>query len=273
MKVSKDTSNHHLAESQSPPVPGLDYSAEWIAELENLSAAIGKSAAELLYMRWNSRQMSVDFEDRSKLAMFVRKIPVDANDVLTEHQLGLLYPAITEWLFCNGNNNRKSYYRYLLESKEKLTENQQEVIRKLARERNRPDVLEMNSLQKLVWFYNERMECGIHWQGLVGEGTRIKVFVTETAHLLNPGNAIGQINQKIITYNRKTAPPISLEDELKNKGYVLVADLEIYVVSDKGNIKPYFCRYWFDTENSVWRLKCVVFYPKQKDLDITHIVS
>jgi len=272
MNVGKNTSHHHQPEFQSTPTPGLDYGVEWITELKNLSVATGITPEDILYMRWNSRHTSMDFNDRSELAMFVQEIPVEGIDLLTESQLGLLHIAVTEWLFCNGNNDRESYYRYLFESKETLDEDGQEEIRKLALDKNRLDVLEMNSLQQLVWFYSEK-KTNIHWQGLVAEGTRIKAFETETANFLYPGDAIQSINRKIVGYFRKTTPPISFEDELKNRASVLVADLEVYVASDEGNIKPYFCRYWFDTENNNWRLKDVVYYPKQDDLDMTAIVS
>jgi hypothetical protein len=272
MKVGKDASHRHQPESQSTPTPGLDYGAEWITELKNLSAATGITPAEILYMRWNSLHISMDFGDRSELAMFVQEIPVEGIELLTESQLGLLHIAVTEWLFYNGNNDGESYYRYLFESKETLNEDIQEVIRKLALEKNRLDVLEMNSLQQMVWLFREK-KIDINWQGLVAEGTRIKVLETETANLLHPGAAIRGINRKIVGYFRRTAPPISFEDELKNRASVLVADLEVYIASDEGNIKPYFCRYWFDTENTIWRLKAVVYYPKQDDLDMTDIVS
>ena len=273
IKVSKDSSHHLLAESQSPLVPGLDYDEEWITEMENLSATLNKSPAEILYMRWNSLRTSMDFGDRSELAVFVREeIPVDGNDLLSKHQLYLLHTAITEWLFCNGNNDRENYCRYLLESKETLTEDGQETIRKFALVKNRSDIMQMNSLQQLVWFYHEK-KANIRWLSLVAEGARIKVFETESANLLHPGSAIRSINKRIRVYFRKTAPPISFNDELKNNGNVLVADLEIYITSDKGNIQPYFCRYWFDSVNSIWRLKSVVSYPRHRDIDITPIMS
>lgn len=271
MITSKNASSHHLADHEIPPTPSLDYDSGWITELKDLSTTLGKPTEDILSMRWNSLQISVDFTEHAEVARFVREIPVDGKDILTEDQLNLLHTAIIEWLFCNGKNDRESYYRYLFESGEVLTEFGKETIHKLALKQGRPEVLDIEPLQQLVWM-NHILKCDIFFQSLVKEGTRIKVFETATEHLLRPGLAIRHINGSSVTYFRYTTPPVSFEDTLRNKGRVLMADFEVYVAGDKYRIQPYFCRFWFDSENFVWRLKLVMCYPNGNAQNL-HIVS
>jgi hypothetical protein len=238
---------------------GLDYDSAWVEELRSESEVIGKTAQQVLSMRWDSRKASADFTERSTVAMFIESIDVEGRDMLTEHQLDLLRSTITTFLFYNANNDREHYFSQLLDSQETLSERGKEAIAKDAIKRGRLDVLEMKPLTQLVWLYSET-KCD--WRGLMAEGTRIRVFTTATGHIEDPGRALFGVVHKVAWDGcKQTNPPVSLVSAAKKRGRILVADVEVFVSNDRHKVMPYFCRYWFDSVDSIWRLETVVTYP------------
>jgi hypothetical protein len=241
-------------------VPCLDYDQKWIAELDSVSEEIGRSPSATLSMQWDAREVTAKCDECQEVAAFVRDMSVDGNDVITSQQLRLLRDALTRWLFCNGNNEVRDYLAYSLESGETIAEGARWWIGEYARTENRPDVLGMPPLEQLVWYYRVS-KWQTRWQGLVAEGSRIKVFEAMETDLPDPGQAIRGINRRVIWHKRASSPPVSPESVVRDRGSVTLADVEVYVMHNQRSVRPYFCRYWFDSEKSIWRLDGVVSYP------------
>ncbi len=225
-----------------------------------MSARLGRPVADILSMEWSARPVSTVFSGRREVAAFVDSIDMEGKELLTDRQLRLLRRAVTEFLFCNGTNDRESYYRRLLLSHEGLDEIRLKGVWALALQHDRPDVLNLEPLEQLVWYCRE---AGLqtHWRGLVAQGTRMRVFVTHTPDLPCAGSTIEKILGGGLSGIKKTDPPATLADGVSSQGSILVADLEVFVADDQRQTEPYFCRYWFDADSSVWRLASVTGYP------------
>jgi hypothetical protein len=248
-------------EDVHPPAPEvLDYDLAWVKERESMSVKLGRPVADILSMEWDARPVSLLFSGRREVAAFVDSIGVEGKELLTDRQLRRLRWAVTEFLFCNGTNDRKSYYRRLLQSREGLDEMRLKGIWNLALQRDQPDVLNREPLEQLVWYCQE---AGLqtHWRGLVAQGTRMKVLSTHIPDLPCAGAALEKLLGRGLSGVKKTAPPVTLEGAVRSKGSILVADLEVLVADDQRATEPYFCRYWYDADSSVWRLASVTGYP------------
>jgi hypothetical protein len=248
-------------EDAHPPAPAvLDYDPAWVKEQEGMSARLGRPVADILSMAWNARPVSTVFSGRRAVAAFVDSIGVEGKELLTDRQLRRLCQAVTEFLFCNGASDRKRYYRLLLQSHETLDEMRLKGIWNLALKRDKPEVLNREPLDQLVWYCQE---AGLqaHWRGLVAQGTRMKVFVTHIPDLPCAGAAMEKLLGKGLSGIKKTDAPVTLEDAVRSRGSTLVADLEVLVADDQRATEPYFCRYWYDADSSLWRLASVRGYP------------
>ena len=212
---------------------------------------------KVLAMRWNARDVTADCAKRPLVQAFVGTITAEGRDLLTEEQLNLLHDSITHFVFYNATNDRRNYYAKLLGQGEAINDLGRKWLSQAALEGGKPYLLDADPLTQLTGL--APATCG--WYGLVAEGTRIKVYSTESANLEEPGRALWEVVRKRTTRSRVTDPPVLFEEAVRIRGRVLMADLELFVANDKKQIIPYFCRYWFDDAYSVWRLDFVMSRP------------
>jgi len=104
------------------------------------------------------------------------------------------------------------------------------------------------------------------WKGLVLEGSKIKVFETQTSDPPMLGNEIYDFCGAVCTFDHRTLPPISLEELLKEEGKALIADVLVFIQHDDemgGVVWPYVFRYFFDPINNKWRVKRQIQYSNK----------
>jgi hypothetical protein len=255
----RDASVCDDSKSQSVRLYGLDYTAAWLEELKKESAAMNVDAEKILAMRWNAWDVTVSCAERPLVQTFIDSIMADGRDLLTEEQLNLLHDSITDFVFYNATNDRRNYYAKLLGQGETINDLGRKWLSQAVLEGGKPDLLDADALTQLTGLAPAK--CS--WYGLVAEGTRIKVYSTESANLEEPGRALSEVVHRKTWRSKVTAPPVSFEEAVKIRGQVLMADLEVFVADGKREIAPYFCRFWFDDVYSVWRLECVISRPTE----------
>lgn len=256
---NSDMSVGDHSKSQSVRLYGLDYTAAWVEELKKEGAAVNMDTEKVLAMRWNARDVTVDCAKRPLVQAFVGSITAEGRDLLTEEQVNRLRDSITDFVFYNGTNDRKSYYAKLLGQGETINDRGRKWISQAALDRGRLDILDMDPLTQLTWLGPVKGS----WRGLVAEGTRIKIYSTQSANLEEPGRTLGEVVRRRTRRSKVTDPPVLFEEAVKIRGQVLMADLELFVANDRKQIIPYFCRYWFDDAYSVWRLDFVISRPME----------
>jgi hypothetical protein len=245
------------SKSHSVPLYGLDYTAAWLEELKKESAAMNKSPVDILTLRWNAREITVDCVQRPLVQAFVGRITAEGRDLLTEEQMNRLQDSITDFVFFNATNDRRSYYAKLLGQGETINELGRKWISQAAVDSGTLERLDMDPLEQLAGL--TQAKCG--WRGLVAEGTRIKIYSTRSANLEEPGCTLWEALHRKTMRPKMTDPPIVFKEAVKTRGQVLVADLELFVANNKKQVIPYFCRYWFDDASSIWRLDLVMSRP------------
>ena len=123
--------------------------------------------------------------------------------------------------------------------------------------------MDLEPLDQLLWYFSS---WEANWKGLVAEGSRMKVFRTETVEIEHPANRLMMHRPAgKSTYARKTTGPVSIDDQLLWEGSVLMADVEVLVKNHQGMVRPYVARYWFDSEGRRWRLQFVIKYSTKQD--------
>ena len=107
------------------------------------------------------------------------------------------------------------------------------------------------------------------WSGFVRDSSEIRIQIKKDKHEVDrmPGEQFWLIGGRA-QYGRGHygVPPISLEEMIKKKGEVLIADAILFIAHDEslsGEIYPYFIRYWLDPINNIWRPHKAVSFPKQ----------
>ncbi|MCH7919550.1 MAG: hypothetical protein IIC50_16395 [Planctomycetes bacterium] len=250
-------------ETRTLPSPGLDYDLRRIQEVEDLSKAIDKTVYQVFDLQWNALEMTTDFSEYANVETFVHSIPVAGEDLLSTPQLAQLRKDIATLLYLNGREDRRRWFEYLFAAGEALTSEGRDLIRRLAEKEGKADWMDLEPLDQLLWYFSS---WEANWKGLVAEGSRMKVFRTETAEIERPANRLMMHRPAgKSTYARKTTGPVSIDDQLMWEGSVLMADVEVLVKNHQGMVRPYVARYWFDSEGRRWRLQFVIKYSTKQD--------
>ena len=245
------------------PSPGLDYDLGRIQEVEDLSKAIDKSVYRVFDLQWNALEMSTDFSEHASVETFVHSMPIAGEDLLSVSQLAQLRKDIATLLYLNGTEDRRRWFEYLFDAGETLTSQGRDLISGLAEREGKTDWMDLEPLDQLLWYFSS---WEANWKGLVAEGSRMKVFRTETAEIERPANRLMMHRPAgKSTYLRKTAGPVSIDDQLMWEGSVLMADVEVLVKNHQNTVRPYVARYWFDSETRRWRLQFVIKYSTKQD--------
>lgn len=232
--------------------------------IEDLEALLGDmiegDISDLMDMEWSSREITSDFSDRNKVAEVIGQFPIVSDIVVSEEQLDLLRNCATEMIFNNGNNDHDSYLNFVRKSGETVSKS--DLTRFIGggipekEIRTDPWGLLSKDLNRLK-LYRTPM-----WKGLVFEGSEIKIFEAQTSKL-PLGEDLRRIRGAIHTFRDRTDPPVSLDEMLKTKGKVMMADVQVFIAhNDKagGVVWPYMIRYWFDPINSSWRVQRAVLF-------------
>lgn len=266
--VSTDSARHvHGQDEQTEasvlPSPGLDYDLGRIQEVEDLSRAIDKTVYQVFDLQWNALEMTTDFSEYAKVETTVQSIPVAGEALLSVSQIAQLRKDIATLLYLNGVEDRRRYFEYLFDAGETLTSQGRDLISGLAEKEGKTDWMDLEPLDQLLWYFSSWQA---NWKGLVAEGSRMKVFRAETAEIERPANRLMMHRPAgKSTYERKTAGPVSIDDQLMREGSVLMADVEVLVKNHQGMVRPYVARYWFDSEGGRWRLQYVINYSRKQD--------
>ncbi|MCH8218552.1 MAG: hypothetical protein IH892_17475 [Planctomycetes bacterium] len=266
--ASTDSQRHlhgqeERTETRTLPSPGLDYDLRRIQEVEDLSKAIDKTVYQVFDLQWNVLEMSTDFSEYAQVETFVHSIPVAGEALLSVSQIAQLRKDIATLLYLNGTEDRRRWFEYLFDAGETLTSQGRDLISGLAEKEGKADWMDLEPLDQLLWYFSS---WEANWKGLVAEGSRMKVFRTETAEIERPANRLMMHRPTgKSTYERKTAGPVSIDDQLMREGSVLMADVEVLVKNHRGMVRPYVARYWFDSENGRWRLQFVIKYSRKQD--------
>ncbi|MCH8193228.1 MAG: hypothetical protein IIA65_04325 [Planctomycetes bacterium] len=250
-------------ETRVLPSPGLDYDLGRIQDVEDLSKAIDKTVYQVFDLQWNALEMSTDFSEYAHVESFVHSIPVAGEALLSLSQIAQLRKDIATLLYLNGREDRRRYFEYLFDAGETLTSEGRDLIGRLAEKEGKTDWMDLEPLDQLLWYFSS---WEANWKGLVAEGSRMKVFRTETAEIERPANRLMMHRPTgKATYGRKTAGPVSIDDQLMREGSLLMADVEVLVKNHQNTVRPYVARYWFDSENGRWRLQFLIKYSRKQD--------
>jgi len=266
--ASTDSQRHlhgqdELAETSVLPSPGLDYDLGRIQEVEDLSKAINKTVYQVFDLQWNALETTIDFSEYAKVESFVHSMPIAGEALLSVLQMALLRKDVATLLYLNGREDRGRWFEYLFDAGESLTSEGRDLIRRRAEKEGKADWMDLEPLDQLLWYFSS---WEANWKGLVAEGSRMKVFRTETAEIERPANRLMMHRPAgKSTYGRKTTGPVSIDDQLMWEGSVLMADVEVLVKNHQGMVRPYVARYWFDSEGRRWRLQFVIKYSTKQD--------
>ena len=245
------------------PSPGLDYDLGRLQEVEDLSKAIDKTVYQVFDLQWNALETITDFSEYANVETFVHSMPVAGEALLSVSQIAQLRRDVATLLYLNGTEDRRRYFEYLSDAGEALTSEGRDLIRRLAEKEGKADWMDLEPLDQLLWYFSS---WEANWKGLVAEGSRMKVFRTETAEIERPANRLMMHRPAgKSTYGKKTAGPVSIDDQLLWEGSVLMADVEVLVKNHRGMVRPYVARYWFDSEGRRWRLQFVIKYSTKQD--------
>ena len=266
--ASTDSQRHlhgqdERTETRTLPSPGLDYDLRRIQEVEDLGKAIDKTVYQVFDLQWNALETITDFSEYANVETFVHSMPVTGQDLLSVSQIAQLRKDIATLLYLNGREDRRRWFEYLFAAGEALTSEGRDLIRRLAEKEGKADWMDLEPLDQLLWYFSS---WEANWKGLVAEGSRMKVFRTETAEIERPANRLMMHRPAgKSTYARKTTGPVSIDDQLMWEGSVLMADVEVLVKNHQGMVRPYVARYWFDSEGRRWRLQFVIKYSTKQD--------
>ena len=266
--ASTDSQRHlHGQDEQTEasvlPSPGLDYDLGRIQEVEDLSRAIDKTVYQVFDLQWNALAMTTDFSEYANVDAFVHSMPVAGEALLSVSQMTQLRKDVATLLYLNGIEDRRRYFEYLFDAGETLTSEGRDLISWRAEKEGKTDWMDLEPLDQLLWYFSS---WEANWKGLVAEGSRVKVFRTETAEIERPANRLMMHRPAgKSTYARKTTGPVSIDDQLMWEGSVLMADVEVLVKNHQGMVRPYVARYWFDSEGRRWRLQFVIKYSTKQD--------
>lgn len=237
---------------------GYDDMADLKALLRDI---IDGDVGDAMDMAWSSRQITSDFSDRSKVAEVISQFPIVSDIAVSEEQTELLRNCVTEWIFNNGNDDYESYLSFLRESGMTIQPHEGEPL---------PANPWKVCAESLRW-NKENSGLMSRWEGLVLEGSNIKIFEAQTTNL-PLGRVLRKLRGAIRTYGRLFAPPISPDDVLKSEGKILMADVQVFIAHDAstgGVVWPFIIRYWFDPVHSSWRAQqAALFRNRHKDYRI-----
>ncbi len=238
-------------------------------DLADLTELLDADPADMMDMEWNSREITSDFTDRSKIAVVISAMPIKSDTMVSEEQLNLLQDSVTEMIFDNGNNDYDSYLKLLKQSGEKISEGLYErLLGYLKGYGITEEEISTDPFQRLSQYYENRKRKS-RWKGLVSEGSEIRIFETRTSRLETPGRELEIIRQAITTYPHPLRPPISLDEMLKTKGKALIADVKVFIAHEDamvGIVRPYVIRYWFDSINNFWRPQRATAFQNRKEM-------
>lgn len=249
-----------------------------IEDLEALSGDLLEGdIGDVMDMEWKSREITSDFSDRNKVAEVIRQFPIVSDIAVSKEQLDLIRNCATEMIFNNGNNDYDSYLNFLRKSGEMVGQSVCELARKHFINRGIPEEeVPTDPWELLSEDLKHRKEAGIMsmWKGLVSEGSSIKIFEAQTSKL-PIGKKLKKLRGAIRTYRDLTAPPISLDEMLKTKGKVVMADVQIFIAHDDstgGVVWPYIIRYWFDSINNSWRVQKAALFENRHTAYLIYIL-
>lgn len=251
----------------TPDEPSDDYAD--LVDLHDMEELMDLKPADLLAMKWNSREVTCDFSDYKKVAEAVDAIPVSGEPKLPKEQEQNIKEFCSRMLFYNGRNEVDGFFSFLKESGETVNEYWVQWIRNYFMEkRNMTDDELPADPWKLVAFYrSERRFVWTAWKGFVLDGSEIRIQIAKDMDSVSdlPGTQFQAIGRAQAGFAHLGKPPISLEEMIKLKGEVLTADAILFIAHDEslsGDIFPYFIRYWFDPINNIWRPHLAVGYPR-----------
>lgn len=242
-------------------IPKNDKEMEYddISDLEALLGdIIDGDIGDAMDVVWSSREITCDFSDRSKVAEQVNQFPIVSDIPVLAEQLAQLRNCVTQMIFNNGNDDYESYLSFLRESGETIQAHHGEPLPP------NPWKVHAESLRQ----NKENSGLMSRWEGLVLEGSRIKIF---EAHTSNPplGRDLRRLRGAIRVYGRMTVPPVRADDVLKSEGKILMADVQVFIAHDAstgGVVWPFIIRYWFDPVHSSWRAQqAALFRNRHKD--------
>lgn len=242
-------------------------------DLKALEALCGDLVAgdmgDAMDMEWSSREITSDFSDPNKVADAIRQFPVTGDVPLSKERLDLLCKFATEMIFNNGNNDYDSYLNFLRTCGERVDPSVYDLARRSYIGSGIPqDEIPTDPWELLSQDLRDRkkvFDCSSMWKGLVSEGSSIRVFETQTSRLpLGPG--LYSLRGAVTTFRDLTAPPISLDEMLEDKGKVLMADVQVFIAHDDvtgGVVWPYIIRYWFDPIDNLWRVQRAALFKNR----------
>jgi hypothetical protein len=247
------------------------------ADLESLSGnLIEGDIGDILDMEWSSHEISSDFSDCNKVVEVVKQFPIVSDIVVSEEQLDKLYDCISKMLFYNGNDDYNNYLDFLRKSGETVDMSFYESgcarwLRGGIPEEEIPtDPWEWLS-EDLKRLY-KAVGCRSMWEGLVLEGSEIKIFKAQTSELPF-GRELYELRGGMTTFRHVTTPPTTLDEMLKIKGKVLMADVQVFIAHDDSTgrvVWPYVIRYWFDPIHNSWRVqRAALFNNRHKSYRIS----
>jgi hypothetical protein len=272
-EVHKQNDQKSVAEQQSEPQTTETDSQTQSDNIEDLEILLGDliegDIGDALDMVWSNREITSDFKDRNEIAEEVKKFPILSNVEVSEEQLDLLRNCITEIIFNNGNNDYDSYLNFIRKSGETIPHYICELARKSLIGSGTPEEEIPDDPWKLLSEdlkdRKKVFECSSMWKGLVSEGSQIKLFESQTSQL-PLGDDLYDLRGGMTTFRDLTDPPISLDETIKTKGKVTMADVQIFIAHEDltgGVVWPYIIRYWFDPINKLWRVERAALFQNR----------
>ena len=224
-------------------------------------------------MRWDSKSVTCNFEDYEKVADTIQAIPIINKAMVTNEQLKTLHDVITQMVFDNGTHNIEAYFDYMKKNGQTISTDSYNSLRKALKEEVKIPEMEIASEPwDLAVQFCETYDYCTSWQGLVSEDSEIKLFKTQTSTLDLPGKILANLREACTNFARFTVPPKTIEYEIQSKGEVILADAKVYIQhADKMGaiVRPYIIRYWYDSDNSVWRpLEMTCFQNRHEHFDV-----
>lgn len=258
--IGQNEFRESAAQHQHPMTPNTPTSiseqnipSDDIEDLEALLGDMVDDVSDAIELVWSSREISSDFSDYNEVEAVIGQFPIVSKMNVKTEQLDQLRDNITTTLYYGAIDDFDSLARFLKESGEKPAAFQ-----------NAADPWQ-SYLEEVK---HEKNEYGFRsrWKGLVLEGSKIKVFETQTSDPPMLGNEIYDFCGAVCTFDHRTLPPISLEELLKEEGKALMADMLVFIQHDDemgGVVWPYVFRYFFDPINNKWRVKRQIQYSNK----------
>jgi len=236
---------------------------------EGMADMLDKPIDELMDLEWSKWPVRALLRDADLVGQAIKEIAVDGEAGDWEPQIGELRSTIKTMLLAYGSNNHSAYFDYLRDSGESVVEETVAALRKImvTELQVQEGELETDSW-KLLSQFSKLAKLGIHWDGLVVQGSRIRLYSTRTATLPPLGRNFQRLRGQIVVYHHVATPPVELGTVIASRGSAIIADVTVFIShSDElgGVVRPYVIRFWYDPINGSWRPKEMCGFSRQNE--------